>query len=73
MSDVGFETWTSTIYYINPYFWASVGVGLVLGLSILGAAWGIFISGSSLLSASAKAPRITSKNLFSVKPSLFME
>ena len=66
MSDVGFKTWTSTIYYINPYFWACVGVGLVLGLSILGAAWGIFISGSSLLSASAKAPRITSKNLVSI-------
>ena len=58
--------WTETIYYINPYFWADVGIGLDLGLSILGAAWGIFITGSSLLSASAKAPRITSKNLVSI-------
>ena len=59
-------TWTETIYYISPYFWADVGIGLDLGLSILGAAWGIFITGSSLLSASAKAPRITSKNLVSI-------
>ena len=58
--------WTETIYYISPYFWADVGIGLDLGLSILGAAWGIFITGSSLLSASAKAPRITSKNLVSI-------
>ena len=58
--------WTETIYYISPYFWADVGIGLDLGLSILGAAWGIFITGSSLLSASAKSPRITSKNLVSI-------
>ena len=60
------ETWNEDIYNINPYFWAEVGVGLALGLSILGAAWGIFLTGSSLLSASAKAPRITSKNLVSI-------
>ena len=58
--------WTETIYYISPYFWADVGIGLDLGLSIFGAAWGIFITGSSLLSASAKSPRITSKNLVSI-------
>jgi V-type H+-transporting ATPase proteolipid subunit len=70
-------TWSDVFYSINPYTWANVGVGLALGLSILGAAWydfiflfslirGIFLTGSSLLSASVKTPRITSKNLVSV-------
>ena len=60
------STWAEVLYRVNPYFYANVGIGLDLGLSILGAAWGIYLTGSSLLSASIKAPRITSKNLVSV-------
>ena len=59
-------TWSDSLYRINPYFWANLGVGFDLGLSILGAAWGIYLTGSSLLAASVKTPRITSKNLVSV-------
>ena len=59
-------TWTDSLYRVNPYFWANVGIGFDLGLSILGAAWGIYLTGSSLLAASVKTPRITSKNLVSV-------
>ena len=59
-------TWSGSMYRINPYFWANLGIGFDLGLSILGAAWGIYLTGSSLLAASVKTPRITSKNLVSV-------
>ena len=59
-------TWTDSVYRMNPYFWANLGIGFDLGFSILGAAWGIYLTGSSLLAASVKTPRITSKNLVSV-------
>ncbi|KAF5842018.1 vacuolar proton-ATPase subunit C [Dunaliella salina] len=51
---------------ISPYFWAAMGVAFAIGLSVLGAAWGIFITGSSLVGAAVRVPRITSKNLISV-------
>jgi len=59
-------TWSESLYRMNPYYWANLGIGFDLGLSILGAAWGIYLTGSSLLAASIKTPRITSKNLVSV-------
>ncbi|KAK9844219.1 hypothetical protein WJX81_008545 [Elliptochloris bilobata] len=51
---------------ISPYFFACLGTSLAVGLSIAGAAWGIFITGSSLLGAAIRVPRITSKNLISI-------
>ena len=50
----------------NPYSWTYVGIAISIGFSIVGAAWGIFITGSSLLGAAVKSPRIRSKNLISV-------
>ena len=65
-NDSTFYSWADLLSSISPYSWAYVGLGLALGLSIIGAAWGIFITGSTLVGAAVKTPRIKSKNLISV-------
>eukprot|EP00531_Pseudo-nitzschia_arenysensis_P013776 CAMPEP_0116124526 /NCGR_PEP_ID=MMETSP0329-20121206/5325_1 /TAXON_ID=697910 /ORGANISM="Pseudo-nitzschia arenysensis, Strain B593" /LENGTH=193 /DNA_ID=CAMNT_0003618507 /DNA_START=129 /DNA_END=710 /DNA_ORIENTATION=+ len=60
------QGWGEVLTHMSPYGFANFGVALGLGLSIVGAAWGIWLTGSSLVGAAVKAPRIRSKNLVSV-------
>jgi len=58
--------WSDAFGYVSPVFLGFFGIAFALGVSVLGAAWGIFLTGSSLVGAAIKVPRIKSKNLISV-------
>jgi V-type H+-transporting ATPase proteolipid subunit len=58
--------WSWILTRIDPYALGMLGVAIAIGLSVIGAAWGILLTGSTLLGAALKAPRIKSKNLISI-------
>jgi V-type H+-transporting ATPase proteolipid subunit len=51
---------------ISPYAWGGIGIGLAIGMSIFGAAWGILTTGSAISGATIRSPEIRSKNLISI-------
>ena len=58
--------WSELLSHTSPYSWANWGIAIGLGFSVVGAAWGLWLTGSSLVGAAVKAPRIRSQNLVSI-------
>jgi V-type H+-transporting ATPase proteolipid subunit len=66
VNNVTYNDYSSVLTNISPWFYAIFGAVAGLFLSIIGAGWGIFLTGSTLVGAAVKSPRIKSKNLISV-------
>eukprot|EP01080_Neovahlkampfia_damariscottae_P011743 gene11743-5081_t len=60
------DDYTALFELISPYLWAALGIGFVISLSVVGAAWGIYISAATIMGSVIRAPQVKSKNIISV-------
>eukprot|EP01005_Ploeotia_sp_CARIB1_P001463 NODE_390_length_882_cov_415.607947_g382_i0.p1 GENE.NODE_390_length_882_cov_415.607947_g382_i0~~NODE_390_length_882_cov_415.607947_g382_i0.p1 ORF type:complete len:201 (-),score=38.01 NODE_390_length_882_cov_415.607947_g382_i0:223-825(-) len=60
------DAWWQVFGEISPWAYAGTGVACAIGLSIVGAAWGIWLTGASIAGAAIRSPHIRSKNLVSI-------
>eukprot|EP01123_Difflugia_compressa_P015175 TRINITY_DN839_c0_g1_i1.p1 TRINITY_DN839_c0_g1~~TRINITY_DN839_c0_g1_i1.p1 ORF type:complete len:183 (-),score=27.82 TRINITY_DN839_c0_g1_i1:56-604(-) len=51
---------------ISPYTFANLGAALAISLSVMAAAWGIALTGTTILGQAVSSPRIRTKNIISV-------
>ena len=47
--------WKEVLTHMSPYGWGYYGIAFGLGLSVVGAAWGIWLTGSCLVGAAPQA------------------
>eukprot|EP01086_Lenisia_limosa_P012761 TRINITY_DN41338_c0_g1_i2.p1 TRINITY_DN41338_c0_g1~~TRINITY_DN41338_c0_g1_i2.p1 ORF type:complete len:166 (-),score=14.51 TRINITY_DN41338_c0_g1_i2:18-515(-) len=57
---------TEFLLDLPPYMFAALGISASVAFSILGAATGIYITGSTLVAAAIRVPKIYSLNLISI-------
>jgi len=51
---------------ISPYTFANIGASLAIACSVMAAAWGIALAGTTILGQAVSTPRIRTKNIISI-------